>query len=354
MKKVKLLILLFALFSGVVTITSCQKEAETGSEASSNPQADKLVPEKAKGNEVLTLTGSGLGDITSIVFEKDSVPASFNPVFNTDNAIVFRVPDTASGGAQNIIITNRLGKQIMVPFNVVALPTVSAVSNYNFTAGTEIKLTGNNLGDVTSVALKGTADKATIVSQSKKELVITMPATTANTVQLDITNSTGPATTAQVFVNMDKTFKIFTEDYGEGFSNGSWGPAEVSSTVAKSGTKSFKATYVKGNWSADGFANWWPGVSYSADYKYLSFWVKGASKEYTLYITGDQRKGGYGNSDQTAPIVIPANEWTYFKIPLSQLELWSQGGPFKQLGFWIKGPDDQDETFYFDDVILVK
>jgi hypothetical protein len=350
MKTIKNLKIL--LLAGVLIIAGCTKEEQSESKASSNPVADKLDPEKASGNTVLTLTGSGLGGITSVVFEKGNVPAPFNPTLNTDRALIFRVPDTANGGAQNIILTNRLGTQLKVPFNVVALPLVNTASNYNFVEGTEITLVGNNLQDVTSITIDGTAAAASIVTQTKKELVIKMPATTVNSAKLVLTNSTGPITTSQVFVNLDKAYKIFTDDYGNGFENGSWGPASVSSAFAKSGVKSFKAGYNKGNWSADGFANW-NGVASMPEYNYLSFWVKGASADYTLYVTGDARAGGYGNSDRSVPIAVPANVWTYFKIPITTLELWKKG-PMKQLGFWIEGPEKQDEAFYFDDVILVK
>lgn len=350
MKTIKNLKIL--LLAGVLIIVGCTKEEQSESKASSNPVADKLDPEKASGNTVLTLTGSGLGGITSVVFEKGNVPAPFNPTLNTDRALIFRVPDTANGGAQNIILTNRLGTQLKVPFNVVALPLVNTASNYNFVEGTEITLVGNNLQDVTSITIDGTAAAASIVTQTKKELVIKMPATTVNSAKLVLTNSTGPITTSQVFVNLDKAYKIFTDDYGNGFENGSWGPASVSSAFAKSGVKSFKAGYNKGNWSADGFSNS-NGVASMPEYNYLSFWVKGASADYTLYVTGDARAGGYGNSDRSVPIAVPANVWTYFKIPMTTLELWKKG-PMKQLGFWIEGPEKQDEAFYFDDVILVK
>ncbi|HMI02445.1 MAG TPA: IPT/TIG domain-containing protein [Pedobacter sp.] len=353
MKTIKSLnVFLLACLAGIVMLAGCTKEEQSQSKASNNPVANKLDPEKASGNTVLTITGSGLGDMTSIVFEKGDVPASFNPVLNTDNAIIFRVPDTANGGVQNIILTNRLGAQVKVSFNVVALPLVNTASNYNFTADTQITLDGNNLADVTSVTLDGTASSATIVSQTKKQMVIKMPATTVNSAKLVITNSTGPVTTSQVFVNLDNTYKIFTDDYNNGFENGSWGPASVSSDFAKSGAKSFKAGYNKGNWSADGFANW-NGIAAMPTYNYLSFWVKGASQDYTLYVTGDARAGGYGNSDRSVPIIVPAKVWTYFKIPMTTLELWKKG-PMKQLGFWIEGPEKQDEAFYFDDVILVK
>ncbi|MDB5136631.1 MAG: hypothetical protein JWP37_3234 [Mucilaginibacter sp.] len=354
-KLVNLLIVLLTFAGSASMITSCTKEAEKPAAASSNPKADKLDPDSAKGGSALTLTGSGLGQIQSIVFEKGNVTAPFNTVFNTDKALIFRVPDTANGGSQNIIITNKLGKVLKVPFIVIALPVISSVSNYNFTSGTSITIDGNNLGDVVSVKFVGSADAITIVSKTKKELVITMPTNSSVAgAPLIITNSTGPVTTTQVFENLDKAYKIFTDGYGtDGWANNSWGPAQISSTVSKSGTSSFAATYAKGNWSQDGFSNWGNGFASNPSYKYLAFWLKGGSEDYTLYITGDKRAGGFGNSDVSVPITVPANVWTYFKIPLTTLDLWNKGTPFNQLGWWIKGPNDQDETFYFDDVIVV-
>ena len=350
----KLLIALLTFAGGASVITSCTKEAAKPAAASSNPKADKLDPDSAKGGTALILTGSGLGEIASVVFEKGSVPAPFNTVFNTDKALIFRVPDTANGGNQNIIITNKLGKILNVPFNVIALPVISSVSNYNFTSGTTITITGNNLGDVSSVKFVGANDEIHIVSKSKKELVITMPVNSSVLgAALVITNSTGPVTTTQVFENLDKGYQIFTDDYGTGWGNNSWGPAQISSTVSKSGTKSFAATYAKGNWSQDGFNNWGTGFTSKPEYKYLTFWLKGASQDYTLYVTGDKRAGSFGNSDQSTPLTVPANVWTYFKLPLTTLDLWNKGNTFNQLGFWIKGPNDQDETFYFDDVMVV-
>jgi hypothetical protein len=350
----KLTIVLMAFLAGASVVTSCTKENPKPAAASSNPRADKIQPDSAKGGDVLTLTGSGLGEIQSVVFEKGNVPAPFNTVFNTATALIFRVPDTANGGQQNIIITNKIGKQVLVNFNVIALPVISTVSNYNFTANTEITITGNNLADVTSVKFKGFADAITIVSQTKKELVIKMPASsTVPGAPLEITNATGPITTTQVFENLDMAYQIFTDNYGAGWGNNSWGPATISTTVSKSGTASFAATYAKGNWSADGFANWNPGLVSKPEYKFLSFWVKGASQDYTLYLTADKRPKGYGNNDDTTPLTIPAKVWTYFKIPISTAAIFSTGSTANAIGFWIKGPNDQDETFYFDDVIIV-
>jgi len=345
----------FLIGLALVAFVACKKDGDGSATVKpGNMVANAVTPNTAAGGELITLSGSGLSDIRTIVFEKDNVPATFNPTLNTGEHLVFRVPDTATGGPQNIILTNSKGRTATIEFNVNALPIVNSVSNYNFTEGTEITITGFHLAEVTSVKLKTSNQEVTIVSKSKKELVVRMPAATANTSPLDITNPSGTKTTTEEFVYLDNAYQIFTEGFRNGFENASWGPAEVTTEVAKSGTTAFKATWVKGNWWANGFASWSTGVPFSTDYKYLSFWVKGGSTELVFYLTTDQKGSGYGNSDRTTPLTIPAEVWTYFKLPLTTVKLWENGTPFKQLGLWIPGPDDQDETLYFDDVLLIK
>jgi IPT/TIG domain-containing protein len=338
-----------------LTLNACKKDKD-GSPGvkAGNPVAENLTPSTASGGTLLTLTGTGLGDIRKIVFDKDSVPASFYTTLNTETAIIFRVPDTVSGGPQNIVFTNSAGKTLLVPFNGLAFPAVTKVSNYDYVTGTQLTLTGNNLETVSKVVLNGTTDGATIVSKSKKRLVITMPSTTVARAALNITNVTGTTTTTQEFVNIDQAFPIFTDDYGTGIVNNSWGDAAFISTAEfKTGSKSIAKNYQKGNWHLIGFKNE-AGIALDPVYKYLTVWVKGASRDYSLYIMSDKGVGGYGNYLEENKIDVPANVWTYFKIPLSTLKLWATGSPFKEFGFRIKGPDAQDEIFYFDDILMVK
>ncbi|MCS3800506.1 IPT/TIG domain-containing protein [Niastella sp. OAS944] len=341
----------------VLYVQACKKDKDGSPDVEAgNPVAESLTPSTASGGTLLTLTGTGLGDMRKIVFDKDSVPAPFQSTLNTENAIIFRVPDTVSGGLQNIVLTNSAGKQLLVPFTGLAFPSVTSVSNYNFVAGTELTLRGNNLETVSKVVLNNSTDEATVISKSKKQLVIKMPATTTARTALNITNFTGTTTTTQEFVNLDLAFKIFTDDYAAGFENDSWGDAAFISTAEfKTGTRSLGKKYAKANWHLIGIANWWPGVDQDPAYKYLTVWVKGASKDYSLYITTDKTTtGGWDDFPEPNKINVPANVWTYFKIPLSTLKLWAEGTPFKQIGFRIKGPDAQDETFYIDDLLLVK
>ena len=349
---------LLTLATGLA-ISSCQKDTDGSPQIGpGNPVATKVMPDSAAGGTLVTLTGTGLGDIRTIMFEKQNVPAGFQTTLNTDGAILFRVPTEAAGGRQNIMLTNSAGQTLTVPFKVLAFPTVSTISMYDFTKGTKVTITGNNLDDVTSVAVadsvKGISDAATIVSKSKKELVITMPASSLNRGTLAITNSTGRIRTKEEFVNIDKAFPIFTDAYGAGYQDNSWGDAGAMSTKeAIFGTASASKNYQKGNWHLIAFANW-GGVKYDASYTYLTGWIKGGSVDYPLFVTTDASKAGFGNFVDANQINVKAGVWNYFKIKLSDMDFWAPGANMQQIGFRIKGPDKQDETFYFDNIMLVK
>lgn len=314
-----------------------------------------ISTDSASGGGVITLKGSGLGDMRSIVFEKGEVPAPFYSTLNTESAIIFSVPDTALGGAQDILFTNSLGKTLKVPFKVLAYASVSSFSNYNFREGDQITIQGNNLDDVSKVTFAVGTDEIKILSQSKKQLVIELPKTELSRAPLTITNSTGTITTTGELVNLDKAYQLFTDSYGDGWGDGSWGdPGVISTTEHKTGNASIGKKYAQGNWHLINFVNWWPGLASDPEYKFLTVWVKGASRDYSLYITTDKTPGGFGDYIDDNKIDVPAKVWTYFKIPVSKLKLWANGSPLNQLAFRIQGPDAQDETFYFDDLLLVK
>lgn len=351
---------LLTLLTGV-WVSSCTKDTDGSPQIKpGNPVATALLPDSAAGGATVTLTGSGLGDIRTIVFDKQSVPAGFQPTLNTDNVLIFRVPMEVVGGAQNITFTNSAGKTLTVPFRALAYPTVSDVTNYNFTSGSVITLTGNNLDDVSAVAfadsVKGISDPATIVSKDKKQLVVQMPASTLSRGTLTITNGTGRMRTTQEFTNVDVAYQIFTDAYGTGFQDGSWGDAAATSTKEfKSGTASLGKNYQKGNWSLIGLANWsGSALVYSPEYTYVTGWIKGASADYSLYLTTDASQAGFGGFADKNKIDVKAGTWTYFKLKLSDIDFWSAGKTLTQIGFRIQGPDKQDEVFYFDDLLLVK
>ncbi|MEY4541102.1 MAG: hypothetical protein RLZZ306_2859, partial [Bacteroidota bacterium] len=78
------------------------------------------------------------------------------------------------------------------------------------------------------------------------------------------------------------------------------------------------------------------------------------TKNMELFISTQRSKSGFANTDEANKIAVPANVWTYFKIPVAKLELWATGTSFNQIGWRIKGPDGGDERFYIDDLIFIK
>lgn len=320
-----------------LVMVSCKKDANEGR---ANPTANKLDPIKASGGTVLTLTGNDLADMRSIVFDNGNVPAAFNPVFNTSEAVIFRVPDTANGGDQNIIFTNVDGKSVKVAFSVVALPTVATAFPVDFQAGTTITLTGGNLESVSKVLLDGTTTEATIVSKEKKKLVITMPASSVNTAKLVITNASGSMTTTQVFTNVDAAYAVFKDALHADWEDWSWSLTNTATTTEKiTGTASMQAAY-SGAWG--GMQLHAKVKAVLAPYRFVTFWIKGADVEKKMKFNFNW------TNDQT--LTIPPNVWTYYKFDLS---IFKNAG-VAELETFIMQINDDPKTLYFDNILLVK
>lgn len=343
---------------------ACTKGDNDGSPASppGNPQSSGISPDSAANGGMVTVTGTGLGDMRSIVFEKENVSALFYSTLNTETTIIFRVPDTAYGGEQNVIFTNSQGKQLVLPFRVLAYPTVSVVSDYDFKEGTQITLTGTNLSDVETVTLTGTTDQATIVSKEKNKLVITMPASNTSKATLDIINSTGKMTTTQEFVNVPKNFVAFDDDWGQAAAYGgtvqSWSfgcSAYSYDGMVKTGAKSLRVDYVDGGLSLFLGCNWaTPNLAFTNFYtpKYITFWARGEASDVNITIVPDNPWPGndmWGGPVATGSKTITVNKdvWTYFKIPANFIT-----GGYSRLNFKIEG--STDKTVYYDNILLVK
>lgn len=297
--------------------------------------------------------GNNLGTALTVSF--NGYNAYFNRAYGDDHTIIVNIPlnvPTVGDSATNkLVVVTQHGT---ASFNFTTLtppPTVASVSTTDFQAGTTTTLTGVGFTSVSAVGLTGTSDQCSIVSKTDAQLVIKFPTTSVATANLVFSYVSGGKTTTvnskDLFVNLDQSYQIFTDDFQNGWYANSWGPTVISTTVAKTGSASIALTYPKGNWWADGVGTNTP--LQTNGYKYLAFWIKGGKESYTLYFTADTR-GGFGNSDQGEPINVPASDWTYIKLPLSGLNI--QGS--QHFGLWIKGPNDQDETFYIDDLVLLK
>src|SRR5450759_291949 len=358
MKKIiinKIELLSFLVFSFALALSSCKKDSDgSPSVKAGTPILESITPALASGGDLITLKGSGLGDMRSIIFEKDSIPAYLMSTLNTENVILFRVPSDGIGGAQNIIFINSVGKTLVVPFNVQAFPQVNSVSNYDFVTGTQITLTGTNLNDVTDVLLTGTIVHATIISKVKTKLVISMPATTVTRTTLDITNVTGMITTTMEFVSITNNFVMYADawgpgDYKSGVQSWSYG-CNVSETSQefKTGTKSLKVDYADGGLSLFLGSDWGDPMHVFTDWyapAFMTFWAKGGGKDVSLLIKTDKPPddGTYSGAGDKI-VSVPKDVWTYFKIPAGT---WT--GKYGRLNIIISGSTSR--TVYFDDLL---
>jgi len=305
-------------------------------------------------NNTYEILGQNLGSATKLTI--NGVNVFFNRALGSDSRLIFTIPSNTpytQPQPNSIIITTLYGK---VTYKFTTLPPPPTILTYNtndFTANAELSFTGHGFAAVTAVKLKTTGDAVTIVSQTDSTITLKMPASAATTTPLQFTYTAGANTGATAvsevkFNDLDNEYVIFADGYENGWFSNSWGPGAPSTAYAKTGTTSFAFTLPKGNWWADGFGNNSP--LQTAGYSTLAFWIKGGLESYTLYLTADTRSGGFGNSDQSLGITVPANVWTYIQIPLTTAKL--QGS--EHFGLWTPGPNDQDETFYLDDVALLK
>lgn len=351
---------LFLVLLGVsLILASCKKDLDGSPKQSAGDMSSGTVaPNQAAGGFMVTLTGQGIGDIRTIVFDGNNAPAEFLSTLNTETTLIFRVPDTAKVGDQNIVFTNSKGKTLTVPFKVLGLAKIISVSNYNFSPGTILTLTGLNLDDVSKVVLKGSTTEAAIVSKTPTQLVIEMPATTLNRATLEITNQAGTSTTTQEFISLANNFVMFTDDWGPGAYNSgvqswSWGSSAYgSSDFAKSGSKSLRVDYTDGGLSMFLGSDWGsPTPKNFTDWHtpfptHLSFWARGAGSDVSIIIRPDGGAGPF-NATGSQTVTIPANVWTYFKIPAGFIT-----GQFSRLNFQITG--GTDKTVYYDDIMWIK
>ncbi|MBC7946769.1 MAG: IPT/TIG domain-containing protein [Chitinophagaceae bacterium] len=339
-KHITKLSLLLLTFSFV--FVSCTKDTDGSPElAAGDMSSGTIAPNTAAGGEVITLTGSGIGEIRTIVFDKNNVPARFTSTLNTESHLVFRVPDTAFGGPQNVIFTNSEGRTLVVPFSVIALPNITTAFPTDFEAGTVVTITGNNLDDVTSVVLDGTTDAATIITKTRKQLTISMPASTVDRAKLKITNSSGNRTTDMEFVNVTRALTVFTEQLTNGFENWSWGGTfEAAAENPITGTKSLKAAYdPAGTWGGMQLGH--GGSITLTTHKYFSFWVKGADidKNVQFWLNWGNQK----------VITVPANKWTYFRYELAIN--YPGVTSINNVTFQIQ---EAGKTLYFDNIMFFK
>ncbi|WP_299291408.1 IPT/TIG domain-containing protein [uncultured Mucilaginibacter sp.] len=328
-------------------------------------------------NNYYVLYGTNLASTTKILI--NGVSIYFNRGLISDNSLIFSIPTTVPylQPQSNTIQVITLNGSVTYGFTTLPpTPAIASVSDYNFSGGSQITLTGQGFVAVTAVTLQATKEAVTIVSKTDNQLVIKMPSSTTNRSVLSFAYTSGTkmlnVNSTIEFVNIDKAYAIFANgNFQNNWQDNSYAQPAGPSASAPSitGKGSIVASYPAGGYKVEGEANYYPSFAYDPSYKYLTFWIKGGTVNHTLFLVGDQLPGGFGNSltSTTATpaqiVVVPANVWTYYKIPLGtgakMLAFWGTNPTTatlaKQLGFFLRGSSgDVNETMYVDEILFVK
>ncbi len=323
------------------------------------------------------LYGNNLASTTKMLI--NGVSIYFNRGLISDNSIIFSIPTTVpylQPQSNNIQVITLNGSVTYGFTTLPPPPAIASVSDYNFSGGSQITLTGQGFVAVTAITLQTTKEAVTIVSKTDNQMVIKMPSSTTNRSVLSFAYTSGTKTlninsTAE-FVNVDKAYVIFANGtFQNNWQDVSYAQPSGPSASAPSitGKGSIVASYPAGGYKVEGEANYYPNFAYDPAYKYLTFWIKGGTVNHNLFLVGDQLPGGFGNSitsSNATPaqiIMVPANVWTYYKIPLgtgtNMLAYWGSNPTTatlaKQLGFFLRGSSgDVNETMYMDEILFVK
>jgi hypothetical protein len=364
----------FGILVSITMLSSC-KDDETGTPkvSTGTPSISRVylldtIPKHkdssivgAEPNKLLVISGVNIGGVIYAYF--NGYNTAFNPTYNTDNSLIIRLPAAAptDSTADNKIRLVTSHGETTFNFKVIAKPAVYSTDKITFGIDRgDITLTGKNFADVSSVVFSNTTTAVKIVSKTKDKLgnetmVLRFPTTTLSQVTVDITNTSGIITAKTLeFVNADVALQVFTEDFAKDYGNNSWGdPLIVTSDQAYAGKKSLVKTFAGGNWHLAAFSNWYPSIPYSADYKYMTFSIKGGNVPISFWIQSDASKIGFGNFADKNKIDVAPKIWNYYKVALKDLDFWYSGTTLKQFGWRLQGPD-KSETLYFDDVMFIK
>src|ERR1700761_4995640 len=124
-------------------------------------------------NNTYEIIGSNLGSATTLTI--NGINVFFNRALGSDSKLIFTVPSNTpytQPQTNAIVITTLYGK-VTYKFTVLPPPpSILTTSDYDFSAGTQLKFTGVSLLTVTGITIKGTTDVVDIVSQTDTTMVV--------------------------------------------------------------------------------------------------------------------------------------------------------------------------------------
>lgn len=182
-----------------LSISSCEKAGA--------PSVATHMPDFGPPQTLITVEGAEFTDLVSINFN-EGVRADFNPSFGTENALLFRVPDDAPLGDNQITITTETG-EISFPFRVtLEAPRVTDFNPKSANEGETIYILGENFFEPLVVLFEDSI-AGNIIYNDPDSLVIEVPAGVERG-RIKVKANGGESLTAELFFS---TSDILVNDF---------------------------------------------------------------------------------------------------------------------------------------------
>lgn len=160
----------------------------------------KVTPDGGEAGTPVTLSGTGLADVTRVLFGSAEATITGTP---TDTVVTVTAP-AGSGRADVVAYAGQVAIDGKPSFTYTAAPpppppgaepTVTGMSPTSGTGGTPVTITGDNLKDVSAVFFGTTAGSGLSTAGSGKSLTVNAP-TGTGTVTVTVTEADGSSATA--------------------------------------------------------------------------------------------------------------------------------------------------------------
>ncbi len=339
--KIKYIKQLMGIVGIIVALSSCQKDNVVPT-----PDIAEVAPAEGLPGTLVVIKGNGLADIQKVYFGETN--ARFNPVYNTNEVLMVRVPAEAKYGNLKLILMNKGGDATKRETNFRVLqppPVIDTFEPSEGSPGDVITLTGKIFMNLIEVRFGD--KKAEIVSKSDTQIKVKVPEGTEKA-PIEVVTEGGAVLSKLDFSPKGVGYFLYDDQLQNGYQNWSWAKVTLADqTKVKSGKNAIKVVFSA--WAALWLNN--PNPLKASDFKTLKFWVYGGEdndKKIKVFYRAKDDGSPSGNTGVT--LTIKAKVWTEVVLNISDLgnEPNLKGIIFQEFG----NAGDQIDPVYFDDIRL--
>jgi hypothetical protein len=318
------------LFLLALTAVSCKDDQAV------TPAAE-VTPNKAFAGTLLTIKGSNLKNIQKVLF--GTVETPFNPAYNTDGAMLLRVPTNAIYGDQKLTLFNAGGEKTQLQLDFTVLQPPPAINSFEPSSalpGDKVTINGNNFIGQMTVDIEGVPVK--ILSSDKNKIVIEIPKD-AKQGKINVTTGGGKAESLQVLYT-EKVILLVSDFDGNGiradgnfwYAYGDTDQDGKSPVTTNKSPDPIKGNFLKATNSTGksgkgyvGFSTWdwdnWKGFGLKDDISKVGIRFdlnsNGATKT-DMFVAFDDFNGG----NWKANVKVDWVGWKTVTVKLSDLSIW--------------------------------